>query len=103
MDDKFNNLSLDDQARLALLEADWEREGNVVFERRGKTEPAFMLKLVAPARPSTVYDAVERAVRHAGWTDANMAALMKGRCESASTDAERPRLLGNQGLPRPRQ
>jgi hypothetical protein len=77
MDDKFNNLSLDDQARLALLEADWEREGNVVFERWGKTEPAFMLKLVAPARPSTVYDAVERAVIDAGWTDANIAALME--------------------------
>jgi hypothetical protein len=75
--DKFDSLSPEDQAKLALLEADWEREGNVVFERWGEKDPVFMLRLFAQDRPKAVYDAVENAVIDAGWTRADIQALLE--------------------------
>jgi hypothetical protein len=77
MSDKFDSLSPEDQAKLALLEADWEREGNVVFERWGEKDPVFMLRLFAQDRPKAVYDAVENAVIDAGWTRADIQALLE--------------------------
>ncbi len=77
MSDKFDSLSPEDQAKLALLEADWEREGNVVFERWGEKDPVFMLRLFAQDRPKAVYDAVENAVIDAGWTRADIQAMLE--------------------------
>jgi hypothetical protein len=77
MADKFDALSPEDQAKLALLEADWEREGDIVFERWGEKDPAFMLKLYAQDRPQAVYDAIENAVIDAGWTNADIRAMLE--------------------------
>ena len=54
MADKFDTLSPEDQAKFALLEAEWERDGDIVFDRLGETDPAFYLRLVALIRPKAV-------------------------------------------------
>jgi hypothetical protein len=48
-----------------------------VFERWGEKDPVFMLRLFAQDRPKAVYDAVEHAVIDAGWTRADIQALLE--------------------------
>ncbi len=51
MADKFDTLSPEDQAKLALLRAELERDGDIVFDRLSEADPAFYLRLVALDRP----------------------------------------------------
>jgi hypothetical protein len=76
-DDEFSKLSQEDQAKLALLEAEWERDGDIVFERWGEKDPVFMLRLIAQDQPKAVDDAVENAVIDAGWTNADIRATLE--------------------------
>jgi hypothetical protein len=77
MADKFDTLSPEDQAKFALLEAEWERDGDIVFDRLGETDPAFYLRLVALTRPKAVHDALENALIDAGWTNAEIRAMLE--------------------------
>jgi hypothetical protein len=77
MADKFDTLSPEDQAKLALLRAELERDGDIVFDRLSETDPAFYLRLVALDRPKAVYDAIEDAVIDAGWTNAEVQAMLE--------------------------
>ena len=58
-------------ARLGL-----SQKGDIVFERWGEKDPVFMLKLYAQDRPRAVYDGIENAVIDAGWTNADIRAML---------------------------
>ena len=59
-------------ARLGL-----SQKGDIVFERWGEKDPDFMLTLYAQDRPRAVYDGIENAVIDAGWTNADIRAMLE--------------------------
>jgi hypothetical protein len=71
-EDEFAKLSPADQKKLEQFEADWERDGNITFERWGEKDPGFVLRLVELFRPEAVRRAVEDAVIDAGLTNADI-------------------------------
>ncbi len=62
-DDKFAKLSAEDQAKLALLEQEFERDGPVAIERFAKNDPVAMLKMTECLSPKAVRDADIRSRR----------------------------------------
>src|SRR5215471_4642847 len=58
-DDEFSKLSAEDRAKLALLEQEFERDGDVAVERFAENDPAFMLRILECFNPRAVRDATE--------------------------------------------
>jgi hypothetical protein len=76
-ENELAKLSPADQKKLEQFEADWERDGNIAFERWGQKDPGFVLRLVDLFRTEAVRQAVEGAVIDAGLTDADIRQMIE--------------------------
>jgi hypothetical protein len=76
-DDELAELSPADQAKLAALEAEWERDGQAAFRRVAENDPIFYLRLLELFHPQDVRKAVEDAVIDAGLTNADIRQMLE--------------------------
>jgi hypothetical protein len=75
-DDEFAKLSPEDRAKLALLEQEWERDGDAAIERFGEHDPGFMLRILECLDPKAVRDATENLLLDEGLTNADLRAML---------------------------
>jgi hypothetical protein len=80
--DDFSKLSTEDQAKLALLEEEWERDGNAAIDRFFEKEPLTALRVMTILDPKAVSRALENVLIDKGLTNAEM----RARCEKALRD-----------------
>jgi hypothetical protein len=76
-DDEFSRLSAEDRAKLALLEQEFERDGDIALERFAQNDPGFMLNLLECINPRAVRDAIENHLIDEGLTNAEFRALFE--------------------------
>ena len=76
-DDEFSKLSAEDRAKLALLEQELERDGDIAIERFAENDPAFMLRILECFNPRAVRDATENHLIDEGLTNADFRALFE--------------------------
>ena len=76
-DDEFSKLPPGDQAKLALLEAEYERDGKIALKRLGESDPLLYLRLVGLFKLEAVRRAIEDAVIDAGLTNADIQAMLE--------------------------
>jgi hypothetical protein len=76
-DDEFSKLSTEDQAKLALLEEEFERDGKIAIERLAESDPGLYVRVVELFRPEAVRRAFEDGVIDAGWTNADIRAMLE--------------------------
>jgi len=76
-DDEFSKLSAEDRAKLALLEREFERDGDIAIERFAENDPAFMLRILECFNPRAVRDAIENLVLDEGLTNADIRAMLE--------------------------
>jgi hypothetical protein len=77
MDDDFPELSAEDQAKLALLKKEWEREGAAAIRRFFEKEPITSFRLMALLDPKAARRSLENALIDAGLTNADLRAMLE--------------------------
>jgi hypothetical protein len=77
MDDDFSELSAEDRAKLALLEKEWEREGDAAILRFFEKESVTSFRLMALLNPKAARRSLENALIDAGLTNADLRAMLE--------------------------
>ena len=75
--DFFSELSEQDRENLKAYEAEWERDGDVAFERWEKHRFLAHFRIVAALNPKLMREELEEGLIDAGLTRADMRALLE--------------------------
>jgi hypothetical protein len=77
MDDEFSKLSPEDQAKLALLVEEYERDGDAAFDRFIEKETITLARLIEILRPGALKRALENHFIDEGMTDAEVRIMLE--------------------------
>jgi hypothetical protein len=76
-DDEFAKLSAEDRAKLALLEQEFERDGDVAIERFAEKEPIAMGHIIECLKPGAIKRAIEKHLINEGLTNAEFREMLE--------------------------